>query len=40
MDFFMSEDMPVTRVALCRTGANRVGGGDDEAYEVEAEVEI
>lgn len=36
------EDMPVTRVALCRMGARKVDGvdGGDEVYDVEGEVEI
>ncbi|KAG5999751.1 hypothetical protein E4U21_006340 [Claviceps maximensis] len=33
------EDMPVTKVALCRMGARKVDGGD-EVYEVESEIEI
>ncbi|GAO18443.1 uncharacterized protein UV8b_07218 [Ustilaginoidea virens] len=36
-----AEDMPVTRVAICRMGAKKIGNGDgDEAYEVEGEIEI
>ncbi|KAH6605026.1 hypothetical protein Trco_006733 [Trichoderma cornu-damae] len=39
-DYLWAEDMPVTRVALCRMGARPVEGMDDAAYEVEAEVEF
>jgi activating signal cointegrator complex subunit 1 len=39
-DYVWLEDMPVDRVALCRMGAKKIEGTDDEAYEVEAEVEF
>lgn len=39
-DHVWAEDMPVTRVALCRMGARAIEGTDDAAYEVEAEVEF
>ncbi|KAF5025003.1 hypothetical protein F66182_2954 [Fusarium sp. NRRL 66182] len=34
------EDMLLEKVALCRMGAKKIEGTDDEAYEVEAEVEF
>ncbi|KAF4981591.1 hypothetical protein FZEAL_2657 [Fusarium zealandicum] len=34
------EDMPVERVTLCRMGAKKIEGTEDEAYEVEAEVQF
>ncbi|KAK1242508.1 hypothetical protein MKX08_005320 [Trichoderma sp. CBMAI-0020] len=39
-DYIWAEDMPVTRVALCRMGAKPIEGTDDAAYEVEADVEF
>ncbi|KAL7921544.1 kinase A anchor protein [Trichoderma austrokoningii] len=39
-DYVWVEDVPVTRVALCRMGAKPIEGTDDAAYEVEAEVEF
>lgn len=39
-DYVWAEDMPVTRVALCRMGAKAIEGTDDAAYEVEADVEF
>jgi activating signal cointegrator complex subunit 1 len=38
-DYLWAENMPITRVALCRMGAKPIGT-DDAAYEVEAEVEF
>ncbi|KAG8414362.1 hypothetical protein J3459_014828 [Metarhizium acridum] len=37
-DYVWVEDMPVSRVAVCRMGARKVDG--DEVYEVEGEIEI
>ncbi|RFU73036.1 hypothetical protein TARUN_9221 [Trichoderma arundinaceum] len=37
-DYLWAENMPITRVALCRMGAKPIEGTDDAAYEVEAEV--
>ncbi|KHN97778.1 uncharacterized protein MAM_04167 [Metarhizium album ARSEF 1941] len=37
-DYVWAEDMPVSRVALCRMGAKKVDG--DERYEVEGEIEM
>ncbi|KAL7892509.1 kinase A anchor protein [Trichoderma sp. SZMC 28014] len=39
-DYVWAEDVPVTRVALCRMGAKQIEGTDDAAYEVEADVEF
>ncbi|KPM45721.1 hypothetical protein AK830_g809 [Neonectria ditissima] len=39
-DYLWADDVPVTRVTLCRMGAKKVEGTDDEAYEVEAEVKV
>lgn len=39
-DYVWMEEMPVERVAICRMGAKKIEGTDDEAYEVEAEVAI
>ncbi|KAH6996954.1 kinase A anchor protein [Ilyonectria destructans] len=40
-DYLWIEDMPVERVTLCRMGAKKIEGSeDDEAYEVEAEVAL
>lgn len=40
-DYAWADDLPVTKVAICRMGAKRVEGSDgDEAYEVEAETEV
>lgn len=38
-DYAWVEDMPVSRVAVCKMGAKKVDGGD-EVYEVEEEIEI
>ncbi|KAL7787127.1 kinase A anchor protein [Trichoderma ceciliae] len=37
-DYLWAEEMPITRVAICRMGAKPIEGTDDAAYEVEAEV--
>ncbi|KAF4963034.1 hypothetical protein FSARC_8922 [Fusarium sarcochroum] len=37
-DYVWLEDMPLEKVTLCRMGAKKIEGTDDEAYEVEAEV--
>lgn len=34
------ENMPVERLTLCRMGAKKIEGTDDEAYEVEVQVEF
>lgn len=34
------EHMPVHKLAICRMGAKKIEGTDDEAYEVEAEVDF
>ncbi|KAM0461738.1 hypothetical protein ACHAO4_000923 [Trichoderma viride] len=39
-EYIWAEDMPVTRIALCRMGAKPIEGTDDAAYEVEADVEF
>ncbi|KAF5667609.1 hypothetical protein FHETE_5667 [Fusarium heterosporum] len=39
-DYVWLEDMPLDKVTLCRMGAKKIEGTDDEAYEVEAEVEF
>ena len=39
-DYVWIEDMPVNRIAICRMGAKKIEGTDDEAYEIEAEVEL
>ncbi|KAF4451352.1 hypothetical protein F53441_5618 [Fusarium austroafricanum] len=39
-DFVWLEDMPLDKVAICRMGAKKIEGTDDEAYEVVAEVEF
>lgn len=39
-DYVWAENMPITRVALCRMGAKPIEGTDDAAYEVEADVEF
>jgi activating signal cointegrator complex subunit 1 len=39
-DYVWLEDMPLDKVTLCRMGAKRIEGTDDEAYEVVAEVEF
>lgn len=39
-DYVWMDEMPVEKVALCRMGAKKIEGTDDEAYEVEAEVEF
>lgn len=39
-DYVWMEDVPVERVAICRMGAKKIEGTDDEAYEVEAEVAL
>ncbi|PNY25188.1 Uncharacterized protein TCAP_04874 [Tolypocladium capitatum] len=40
-DYVWAEDLPVATVAICRMGAQKVGGSDgDEAYAVEAETEV
>ncbi|KAM5348599.1 hypothetical protein ACJ41O_008423 [Fusarium nematophilum] len=37
-DYVWMEDLPIEKVTLCRMGAKKIEGTDDEAYEVEAEV--
>ncbi|KAK5988644.1 hypothetical protein PT974_10130 [Cladobotryum mycophilum] len=37
-DYIWAEDLPITRVALCRMGAKQIAGTDDAAYEMEAEL--
>ncbi|KAH7259715.1 kinase A anchor protein [Fusarium redolens] len=37
-DFVWLEDMPLDKITLCRMGAKKIEGTDDEAYEVVAEV--
>ncbi|CAJ0550421.1 Ff.00g103510.m01.CDS01 [Fusarium sp. VM40] len=37
-DYVWLENMPLDKVTLCRMGAKKIEGADDEAYEVEAEV--
>ncbi|KAH7215001.1 AKAP7 2'5' RNA ligase-like domain-containing protein [Fusarium oxysporum] len=37
-DYVWLEDMPLDKVTLCRMGAKKIEGTDDEAYEVVAEV--
>ncbi|KAF9772248.1 hypothetical protein IL306_010029 [Fusarium sp. DS 682] len=37
-DYVWLEDMPLDNVTLCRMGAKKIEGTDDEAYEVVAEV--
>ncbi|KAK7424357.1 hypothetical protein QQX98_000625 [Neonectria punicea] len=39
-DYLWAADLRVDRVALCRMGAKKIEGTDDEAYEVEAEVRV
>ncbi|KAK2593968.1 hypothetical protein QQS21_008327 [Conoideocrella luteorostrata] len=39
-DYEWVEGMPVTKVALCKMGAKKVEGSDDEVYEVVEEIEI
>ncbi|UPK94832.1 hypothetical protein LCI18_005767 [Fusarium solani-melongenae] len=39
-DYVWMENMPLEKVTLCRMGAKKIEGTDDEAYEVEAEVEF
>jgi activating signal cointegrator complex subunit 1 len=39
-DYVWLENMPLDKVTLCRMGAKKIEGTDDEAYEVEAEVEF
>jgi activating signal cointegrator complex subunit 1 len=41
-DFVWMEDLVVEKIAICRMGAKKVEDGDegDEAYEVEAEIEV
>ncbi|RSL70062.1 hypothetical protein CEP54_002055 [Fusarium duplospermum] len=39
-DYVWMENMPIEKVTLCRMGAKKIEGTDDEAYEVEAEVEF
>lgn len=39
-DYVWMEDVPVERVAICRMGAKKIEGTDDEAYEIEAEVSL
>ncbi|KAL6915759.1 hypothetical protein ACHAP8_009465 [Fusarium lateritium] len=39
-DYVWLEDVPLDKVTLCRMGAKKIEGTDDEAYEVEAEVEL
>ncbi|KAF4336505.1 hypothetical protein FBEOM_9637 [Fusarium beomiforme] len=37
-DYVWLEDMPLDKVTLCRMGAKKIEGTDDEAYEVVAEI--
>ncbi|KAM0401665.1 hypothetical protein ACHAO7_009029 [Fusarium culmorum] len=39
-EYVWLEDMPLDKVTLCRMGAKKIEGTDDEAYEVEAEIEL
>ena len=39
-DFVWMRDVPIEKVAICRMGAKKVGDDGDEAYEVEAEIDI
>ncbi|WZH48117.1 kinase A anchor protein [Fusarium acuminatum] len=39
-DYVWLENMPLDKVTLCRMGAKKIEGTDDEAYEVEAEVDF
>lgn len=39
-DFVWMENVPIDKIAICRMGAKDVDGGRDQAYEVEAEIDI
>lgn len=39
-DFVWMENVAIEKIAICRMGAKDVGDGEDQAYEVEAEIDI
>ncbi|TEA19551.1 Uncharacterized protein C8034_v009385 [Colletotrichum sidae] len=39
-DFVWMEDVPVEKIAICRMGAKKIEGVDDQEYEVEAEIDF
>ena len=39
-DFVWMRDVPLEKIAICRMGAKKVGDDGDEAYEVEAEIDL
>lgn len=39
-DYVWMEDVPVEKIAICRMGAKKIEGVDDQEYEVEAEIEF
>ena len=39
-DYVWMEGMPLEKVVICKMGAKKIEGTDDEAYEVVAEVEV
>jgi activating signal cointegrator complex subunit 1 len=39
-DFVWMQDVPVEKIAICRMGAKKLGDDGDEAYEVEAEIDV
>ncbi|EXF78048.1 hypothetical protein CFIO01_13638 [Colletotrichum fioriniae PJ7] len=39
-DYVWMEDVPLEKIAICRMGAKKIEGTDDEAYEVEAEIDF
>ncbi|KAK1674411.1 kinase A anchor protein [Colletotrichum godetiae] len=39
-DYIWMEDVPLEKITICRMGAKKIEGTDDEAYEVEAEIDI
>ncbi|KAF9877793.1 hypothetical protein CkaCkLH20_04928 [Colletotrichum karsti] len=39
-DYVWMEDVPVEKIAICRMGAKKIEGEDDQEYEVEAEIEF
>ncbi|OLN92271.1 Uncharacterized protein C15D4.13c [Colletotrichum chlorophyti] len=39
-DYVWMEDVPVEKIAICRMGAKKIEGVDDQEYEVEAEIDF
>ncbi|KZL79894.1 hypothetical protein CI238_02329 [Colletotrichum incanum] len=39
-DYVWMEDVPIEKIAICRMGAKKIEGADDQEYEVEAEIDF